>query len=207
MLPAPSLFRLCRKLHFTVAAALVCVPLVLSSASQADNHHWEQLTFEQIDAVAEAVLTEAQALSLANNREYCGYIAFNADDKLQYTAPIRGDIESCEPPVVPDSWELIASYHTHGALDPAEPDANFELPSSDDLISDSEEGVDGYLATPGGRFWFIDTVDELVILLGDTGYFAPDQRFMEDVDCPPQAEYSFEDIFMMEDEGLAACEL
>ncbi len=207
MLPAPSLLRLRHKLHAAIAAALVCLPLVLASPSQADNHHWEQLTFEQIDAVAEAVLTEAQALSLANNREYCGYIAFNADDKLQYTAPIRGDIESCEPPVVPDSWELIASYHTHGALDPAEPDANFELPSSDDLISDSEEGVDGYLATPGGRFWFIDTVDELVILLGDTGYFAPDQRFMADVDCPPRAEYSFEDIFVMEDEGLAACEL
>ena len=109
--------------------------------------------------------------------------------------------------IVPESWELIASYHTHDALDPAEPDANFELPSSDDLISDSEEGVDGYLSTPGGRFWFIDTVDELVILLGDTGYFEPDQLFAEDIDCPLLAEYSFEDIFVMEDEELAACEL
>ena len=191
----------------SVVLAALALALTLLSPARADNHHWDQLTFERVDAVAEAVLMEAQALSLANNREYCGYIAFNAADKLQYTAPIRGDIESCEPPVVPESWELIASYHTHGALDPAEPDANFELPSSDDLISDSEEGVDGYLATPGGRFWFIDTVDELVILLGDTGYFAPDQRFMEDVDCPLQAEYSFEDIFVIEDEGLAACEL
>lgn len=207
MLPSPSFFRFCRGLPFALAAALSCMPLVLTNTARADNHHWDQLTFEQIDGVAEVVLTQAQALSLANNREYCGYIAFNAADKLQFTAPIRGDIESCEPPVVPDSWELIASYHTHGALDPAEPDANFELPSSDDLISDSEEGVDGYLSTPGGRFWFIDTVDELVILLGDTGYFEPDQLFVEDIDCPLQAEYSFEDIFVMEDEELAACEL
>ncbi len=207
MRSAPFLFRFHRGLRFALVAALCCATLVLATAPRADNHHWDQLTFEEIDAVAEVVLTQAQALSLANNREYCGYIAFNAADKLQFTAPIRGDIESCEPPVVPDSWELIASYHTHGALDPAEPDANFELPSSDDLISDSEEGVDGYLSTPGGRFWFIDTVDELVILLGDTGYFEPDQLFVEDIDCPMQAEYSFEDIFVMEDEELAACEL
>ena len=191
----------------SVVLAALALALTLLSTARADNHHWDQLTFERVDAVAEAVLMEAQALSLANNREYCGYIAFNAADKLQFTAPIRGDIESCEPPVVPDSWELIASYHTHGALDPNNPDFSFELPSSSDLESDSDEGVDGYLSTPGGRFWFIDTVDELVILLGDAGYFESDQLFVEDIDCPVQAEYSFEDIFVMEDEDLAACEL
>ena len=191
----------------SVVLAALALALTLLSTARADNHHWDQLTFERVDAVAEAVLMEAQALSLANNREYCGYIAFNAADKLQFTAPIRGDIESCEPPVVPDSWELIASYHTHGALDPNNPDFSFELPSSGDLESDSDEGVDGYLSTPGGRFWFIDTVDELVILLGDAGYFESDQLFVEDIDCPVQAEYSFEDIFVMEDEDLAACEL
>ena len=188
----------------SVVLAALALALTLLSPARADNHHWDQLTFERVDAVAEAVLMEAQALSLANNREYCGYIAFNAADKLQFTAPIRGDIESCEPPVVPDSWELIASYHTHGALDPNNPDFSFELPSSGDLESDSDEGVDGYLSTPGGRF---DTVDELVILLGDAGYFESDQLFVEDIDCPVQAEYSFEDIFVMEDEDLAACEL
>ena len=191
----------------SIVLAALALALTLLSPARADNHHWDQLTFERVDAVAEAVLMEAQALSLANNREYCGYIAFNAADKLQFTAPIRGDIESCEPPVVPDSWELIASYHTHGALDPNDPDVSFELPSSGDLESDSDEGVDGYLSTPGGRFWFIDTVDELVILLGDAGYFESDQLFVEDIDCPLQAEYSFEDIFVMEDEDLAACEL
>ena len=191
----------------SVVLAALALALTLLSPARADNHHWDQLTFERVDAVAEAVLMEAQALSLANNREYCGYIAFNAADKLQFTAPIRGDIESCEPPVVPDSWELIASYHTHGALDPNNPDFSFELPSSSDLESDSDEGVDGYLSTPGGRFWFIDTVDELVILLGDAGYFESDQLFVEEIDCPVQAEYSFEDIFVREDEDLAACEL
>ncbi len=57
--------------------------------------------------------------------------------------------------------------------------------------------MDGYLATTGGRFWFIDTVDELVILLGDTGYFEPDQLFVEDIECPLQAEYSCEEIFVI----------
>ena len=189
-----------------VSAALV-LALTLISPARADNHHWDQLTFERIDAVAEAVLTEAQELSLANNREYCGYIAFNAEDKLQFTAPVRGDIASCEPPLVPDSWELIASYHTHGALDPNDPEVSFELPSSGDLVSDSDEGVDGYLSTPGGRFWFIDTVDEVVILLGDIGYFEPDPNFVADDECPPFQEYSFDEIFYLDEEGLAVCEL
>ncbi|KMW58716.1 hypothetical protein AIOL_003695 [Candidatus Rhodobacter oscarellae] len=30
------------------------------------------------------------------------------------------------------------------------------MPSVSDVLADMEEGLDGYLSTPGGRFWFID---------------------------------------------------
>ena len=168
---------------------------------------WEALTFERLDQVAEAALSNAQNLSLLNNREYCGYIAFDGKDRLRFTAPLKGDVESCTPPEVPYSWELIASYHTHGALNPQVPDVSYELPSGDDLRGDMDEGIDGYLATPGGRFWFIDTYDEMVIMLGGVGYFQPDSLFEQDIECGPRAEHTFEQIFMMEDEDIGPCDL
>ena len=189
------------------AFGILMLGMALGSHVSADDHHWDGLTFDQLDAVAETALHRAQALSLDNNLEYCGYIAFNGNDKLQYTAPIPGDIESCTPPEVPGNWELIASYHTHGALDPNDPEQNFELPSGGDLEGDSEEGVDGYLATPGGRFWFIDTVEEVVFMINDIGFVERDPSFTPDTECLPYESYSFEEIFLMEDEGLAACEL
>ncbi|MDA9175723.1 DUF4329 domain-containing protein [Alphaproteobacteria bacterium] len=168
---------------------------------------WESLTFERLDEVAESALSNAQALSLKNNREYCGYIAFDGEDRLRFTAPLKGDQASCMPPEVPYSWELIASYHTHGALTVEDEGLSYEFPSSDDLISDSEEGVDGYLSTPGGRFWFIDTQDEVIIMLGDVGYFKRDSKFEQDMECGPFDEHTFEEIFIMEEEEIGPCDL
>ena len=186
--------------------ALISALALISAAAQAEDP-WDTLTFERLDQVAEAALDNAQTLSLQNNREYCGYIAFDGKDRLRFTAPVRGDVESCMPPDVPDSWELIASYHTHGALSQDEPDVSYELPSGDDLRGDLEEGIDGYLSTPGGRFWFIDTYDEVVIMLGGIGYFEPDILFEQDTACGPWAEHTFEEIFLMEQEEIGPCDL
>lgn len=180
--------------------------LLLAVTARAEDP-WETLTFEKLDQVAEAALDNAQSLSLRHNREYCGYIAFDGKDRLRFTAPLQGDVATCTPPEVPYSWELIASYHTHGALDPNELDVSYELPSGDDLRGDMDEGVDGYLATPGGRFWFIDTQDQVVIMLGGIGYFEPDRHFEQDMECGPWAEHTFEEIFLMEEEEIGPCEL
>ena len=185
---------------------LASLSLVMAAPVKAEDP-WDSLTFEKLDQVAEAALDNAQSLSLKHNREYCGYIAFDGADRLRFTAPLKGSVETCTPPEVPYSWELIASYHTHGALDPNEPDVSYELPSGDDLRGDMEEGVDGYLATPGGRFWFIDTQDEVVIMLGDVGYFEPDKLFEQDTECGPWAEHTFEEIFVMEEEEISPCDL
>lgn len=182
--------------------------LALSSAARAqESDPWDSLTFEQLSGVAETALTKAQALSLRNNREYCGYIAFDDRGQLRFTAPLKGEVESCEPPYVADEWELVASYHTHGAIDPDEPDFTFELPSSDDIRADIDEDIDGFLATPGGRFWFIDTIEEVVFQIGGIGYFRKDENFTPDVGCEPWEEHSFDEIYRMEDEELGPCDL
>ena len=191
-----------------MAAPLGALALVLPTlASAQERDPWESLTFERLADVAETALTKAQDLSLKNNREYCGYLAFDGDDKLRFTDPLKGDVESCEPPYVDDDWELIASYHTHGAIDPNETDVTFELPSTGDLESDMDEGVDGFLSTPGGRFWFIDTIDEVVIMLGDIGYFKKDRNFERDWGCEPLDEHTFDEIYIMEEEEIGPCDL
>ena len=83
----------------------------------------------------------------------------------------------------------------------------FELPSTGDLESDMDEGVDGFLSTPGGRFWFIDTIDEVVIMLGDIGYFKKDRNFERDRGCEPHEEHTFDEIYIMEEEEIGPCDL
>ena len=50
--------------------------------------------------------------------------------------------------------EVVATYHTHGAFDFTYYN---ELPSDTDMLSDQSLGVNGWIATPGGRLWFIDS--------------------------------------------------
>lgn len=99
------------------------------------------------------ILAQAQAKSFATQREYCGYIGITPAGRLKATPPKRGQLDSCYANDPPVSLALIASYHTHAAFDP---EADSEVPSSIDVLADMDEGIDGYIATPGGRVWFID---------------------------------------------------
>ena len=77
----------------------------------------------------------------------------NHSGKLAATGPKRGRRDSCEPDEPPEDFEILASYHTHG--DDTQ-EADTEVPSLEDLAGDIEEGIDGYIATPGGRLWLND---------------------------------------------------
>ena len=60
---------------------------------------------------------------------------------------------SCTPRDPRSAVEVFATYHTHAGFDDS---YDSEVPSSDDVIGDMEDGMDGYISTPGGRFWFVD---------------------------------------------------
>lgn len=103
--------------------------------------------------VAKKVLTRLQALSFEKNREYCGFIGYNSEGVLTATSPISGDQASCNAPF-PSDMAVTASYHTHGDFDV---DYLNEIPSIVDMEGDAEFYMNGYVSTPGGRLWFIDT--------------------------------------------------
>lgn len=103
--------------------------------------------------VAKEVLTRMQPYSFEKKREYCGYIGYNADGIMVATPPVAGDLASCGAPF-PRDLAVTASYHTHGDYD----EGYFnEIPSTIDMEGDQEFYMNGYVSTPGGRMWFIDT--------------------------------------------------
>ena len=124
----------------------------------------QQLLPPQSDAeirFAKRVLDAAQAASIANNREYCGYIGLNDQGDFVATPAKQGRQNSCLARR-PRDIQILASYHTHGAFTT---DYDTEVPSVSDLEADIFEGIDGYIATPGGRVWYDDSSREAAVLL------------------------------------------
>ena len=124
--------------------------------------------------VAKDILTRLQPLSFLKDREYCGYVGYNADGVMVATPPIPGDYASCAA-AFPRNIAVTASYHTHGDYDP---DYLNEIPSLVDMEGDAKFYMNGYVATPGGRLWFIDTQRMVTYQLCGLGCLpmAPDFR-------------------------------
>jgi hypothetical protein len=127
-------------------------------------------------AVARSVLTQLQARSFAENREYCGYIGQLPDGSYSVTEVSRGGSHSCLSRGSEDRFvRITASFHTHGGYDPT---ADSEVPSVDDVQGDMWEGINGYVATPGGRLWFIDGAAGVARQLCGVGCVGRDPSFV-----------------------------
>lgn len=127
-------------------------------------------------ALVKKVFAKVQPISIKANREYCGYIGYTKDGKLAASKAVRGRKGTC---LAADPTELevvISSYHTHGAFSTRY--AN-EVPSGDDMETDEAEGVDGWVATPGGRLWYIDTETMVTSQICGIGCLPMDANFKE----------------------------
>ncbi len=102
-------------------------------------------------AFVRGLLDNLQRRSIAENREYCGFIGLNPDGEITATNPVRGEPARCDFVRPPANLRLIASYHTHAAFDPI---YDNEVPSVQDLAGDIRDHLDGYISTPGGRIWY-----------------------------------------------------
>ncbi|MEM1051997.1 MAG: DUF4329 domain-containing protein [Pseudomonadota bacterium] len=108
----------------------------------------------EVQAFAREQLNALQARSFSENIELCGIIYETAEGELGASRKTGGDEATCdltyfdEPGMVP-----IASFHTHGRYSR---EYDGEVPSITDIQSDISSGIDGYISTPGGRFWRVD---------------------------------------------------
>lgn len=149
------------------------------------------------EALMRTVFDELNPVSIAENVEHCGYLGFDADGELAVSPPTRGEEGSCLSDD-PDNLELIiASYHTHGAFSP---DYSSELPSGTDMEGDEEEGIDGWVATPGGRLWYIDTTDMITRQICGIGCIAADPDFVAGDSGIIEQSYSYDELIIKLDE-------
>ena len=149
------------------------------------------------EALMRAVFAELNPISIADNVEYCGYLGFTTEGELAVSPPTRGDESSCLSDE-PDNLELvIASYHTHAGFST---DYNSELPSGTDMEGDEEEGIDGWVATPGGRLWYIDTTDMVTWQVCGIGCIPSDPAFITGDSGIIEQSYSYDDLVIKLDE-------
>ena len=176
--------------------------LLLSSLTAAafagDRRHLEG----ELDIFAAAFFDDIQGLSISDNREYCGYLGIDAGGDLAATIPMRGMVDSCEAAEPPAGFEILASYHTHGAYTV---EADTEVPSVDDMLADIDEDIDGYIATPSGRLWIVLHEEGAATMLCGPGCVTADRRFRECAAYPPRTRYTLAGLEWREEQDPGTC--
>ena len=144
-----------------------------------------------------SIFEELQPVSFTQNVKYCGYVGFNTDGQLIASKPTRGDEGSCLADDPRYIEVITASYHTNGGHSL---DYFNEVPSSEDMEGDADEGIDGYVATPRGRLWYIDSVDMIASQLCGIECLPSDPAFIEGADGIIAQSYSYDDLVTLLEE-------
>ena len=165
-----------------LALAVMLTPNVASAFDEAEM----AFVFE--------TMKDVQFLSFQNNREYCGYFGY-VNGEFAASRIAKGRKASCRAYVPADDFQAVASFHTHGRYSRF---YNSEIPSTDDLLTDNEEGVDGFMATPGGRLWFINGEDMVAEIICDLKCLPQDERFRPDLELQVQDTYTLDELEELE---------
>ena len=62
------------------------------------------------------------------------------------------------------------------------------------MEGDADEGIDGYVATPGGRLWYLDTVDMVASQLCGIGCLPRDPKFVAGQNGEIVLSYTYDDL-------------
>jgi len=134
-------------------------------------------TFKTQHEAALHVSKNINQTSINENREYGGMIYQNQDGTFSYTEPKQGTIDGVDPggpASVPEGTKPVAYYHTHGGDDPQYDNENFsniydpiDKESYGDIPYADANKIDGYLATPKGKFKYYSHTNQKVETLGN----------------------------------------
>jgi len=147
-----------------------------------------------------SILTRLQRESFANNREYCGYIGLDALGRWMSTPVMQGNEASCPLPDIPAGMRVVASFHTHGTYSHYYAS---EWPTTQDMATDASDDIDGYISTPGGRLWHVDTDTMTVHQLCGRGCLPQDPNYVAAEDGPLRREMSYQELFVWETTPVA----
>lgn len=142
-----------------------------------------------LDSFAMNLLNGMQAQSIAERREFCGYIYAAPGGGFTATTPKLGGFASCD--LFAPQGTVVASYHTHGAFDF---DYDNEVPSDVDLLGDFQFNLIGYISTPGGRFWRVDPATRRTDQICGLGCLVTDPQFIPRDEASVRLSYSVPDL-------------
>ena len=174
------------------------IVLVAISACEGPGEYSEPIAgprTKNSDVFAKAFLDQMQARSFEDNREYCGLFGRDAEGYVIATAPVVGMRDTCQIPDTEEEFKAFASYHSHGAYDYG---ADSEVPTSNDLLADQDEGVIGYISTPGGRVW--RTNYGVAVQICGRGCIAVDPDFVPRDFGPVRTRYTIAQLYRRERE-------
>jgi len=123
------------------AAALLVTPAPVSAQTAGET------------AFVTALMRAMNQLSVRFDREVCGFVLRDADGSYSSTKVSWGDAASCASLPIAPGLVPVSSWHTHAAWAQG---YDGEVPSIQDVQGDMALGVNGWVATPGGRLWFVD---------------------------------------------------
>lgn len=117
------------------------------------------------------LMESMNALSIRFDREVCGYVLRDRDGTYSSTKVSWGGHASCASLPLEDGVEVVSSWHTHAAYSP---NYDNEVPSIQDVEGDIRFGVNGWVGTPGGRLWFVESGIETIRVVCGLGCLPTD---------------------------------
>ncbi len=144
------------------------------------------------------LMESMNALSVRFDREVCGYILRHPNGAYSSTKVSWGGHASCASLPIEEGAEVASSWHTHAAWAPA---YDGEVPSIQDVEGDMQLGINGWVATPGGRLWFVDGKTGHMRQYCGIGCVASDPNFTADDYGPVAESYTLEALFRRFDQS------
>ncbi len=150
-------------------------------------------------AFAYEVLEDLNAHSIFVDLEYCGFIFYDSNDALRATEAEKGRPASCLPVLPEGDVRVVASYHTHAAFDAM---SFNEYPSEQDMEGDFANRQNGYIATPGGRLWFVERRKRAARVICGYRCLPYDRRYRETRQNQPRERVTLDDLAFIFAQGL-----
>lgn len=187
------------------ACAVLWGGIVLHNAIKTLGSEIHEPSVPQSDVrqFARAKLSELQQQSFDSDVELCGIIAENSEGELISRTLTEGEQDSCDIAYF-DVRTLLprATFHTHAGYS-AQFDS--EVPSVIDMQGDMSSRLNGYIATPGGRFWEIDWQRGVAKQICGEGCLPQDSNYRQCNAPPPESEYTLERLQARERMAWPGC--
>ena len=185
-----------RQIFIAVAAILAFTANTAQSKGLVLGGGFE--VYSEEHAFVADIFKDLNLRSIRVNLEYCGFIYYE-NGELKATKPEKGQPASCLPVEPVGNVRVFASYHTHAAFDP---NSFNEYPSTQDMEGDFASFQNGYVATPGGRLWFVELNKRRARQLCGYRCLPYDRRYREDPRKPPRTHVTIDDLNRIFDRGL-----